>query len=173
MNIFLPYENDISKSVQSLDDKRLNKQILECKQLLSLAIDEKLGLDISKRGYRNHPIYVHYKYDLEFLSLYGYYCCLEYKYRFYKEHSMYKYFDDRRIQFNGLQMFTTYVPFYMEGQKGKPNCIRTTENVSSLYQNKLINKWLFDKYTVRWTNRDFPEFFTKWKKEHMKVYYAN
>jgi hypothetical protein len=32
MNIFLPYENDIEKSVMSLDDKGLNKQILECKQ---------------------------------------------------------------------------------------------------------------------------------------------
>ena len=100
MNIFLPYENDILKSVQSLDDKRLNKQILECKQLLSLAIDEKLGLDIKKRGYRNHPIYVHYKHNLEFLSLYGYYCCLEYSYRFKKKHSIHDYFNLLKKSYN-------------------------------------------------------------------------
>ena len=29
MNIFLPYENDIVKSVQSLDDVRLQKQAVE------------------------------------------------------------------------------------------------------------------------------------------------
>lgn len=33
MNIFLPYEEDIERSVRSLDDKRLNKQILECYQM--------------------------------------------------------------------------------------------------------------------------------------------
>jgi hypothetical protein len=57
VNIFLPYENDIKKSVESLDDRRLNKQILECKQLLSLSIDEYSCVDVSDRGYRNHPIY--------------------------------------------------------------------------------------------------------------------
>lgn len=171
MNIFLPYENDILKSVQSLDDKRLNKQILECKQLLSLTIDEKSGLDIRKRGYRNHPIYMHYKQYPNFIGYYAYMCCMEYEYRFHKKHSMSDFFIGYNLKY--ILCDKTYVPFYMEGQKGKPNCIRTTENVSSLYQNKLINKWLFDKYTIRWTNRDFPEFFTKWKKERMKVYYAN
>ena len=100
MNIFLPYENNINKSVQALDDKRLNKQILECKQLLSLAVSEYNKEDISKRGYRNHPIYVHYKHNLDFLSLYGYYCCLEYYHRFKKQHSIHDYFNDMRIKYN-------------------------------------------------------------------------
>lgn len=162
MNIFLPYENDIEKSVMSLDDKRLNKQILECKQLLSLAIDEKACVDISKRGYKNHPIYTHYKYDLKFLSLYGYYCCLEYKFRFNKEHSIHKYFDDKRIEYNRLQLFTTYLPYYMEGSKGKPNYIRTTSNVGHLYRMKLIEKWVMDKRQPKWTNREVPSFYVEY-----------
>lgn len=160
MNIFLPYENNIKKSVQALDDRRLNKQILECKQLLTLAVSEYNKEDISKRGYRNHPIYVHYKHNLEFLSLYGYYCCLEYSYRFKKKHSIHDYFNDKRIKYNRLQMFCFYVPFYMEGSKGSNNCIRTTSNVSKLYQNKLINKWDNDK-NPKWTNRNIPEFYSR------------
>jgi hypothetical protein len=48
----------------------------------------------------------------------------------------------------------------MEGSKGKPNYIRTTENVSELYQKKLINKWQNDKRPPKWTNREKPDFYT-------------
>ena len=66
MNIFLPYEFDIVKSIQSLDDKRLNKSILETYQLLSNAIKEQNGEEVN--GYKNHPIYVHYKDQVQFLQ---------------------------------------------------------------------------------------------------------
>ena len=59
MNIFLPYENDITKSVQSLDDVRLNKQILETYQLLTSAIKEKNGE--KPNGWYKHPVYIFYK----------------------------------------------------------------------------------------------------------------
>ncbi len=158
MNIFLPYENDIQKSVESLDDKRLNKQILECYQLLSLAIDEKEGVDISKRRYKNHPIYLHYKYGSGFVALYGIYCCDEYKYRFNKKHKLEKLFI---LLFNISDNFSC-TPFYMEGSKGKPNYIRTTENVSVLYQVKLIKKWETDKKPPKWTNRQKPLFYSRY-----------
>jgi hypothetical protein len=61
-----------------------------------------------------------------------------------------------------------FTPYYMEGSKGQPNYIRTTENVSALFQQKLINKWNNDKAKGRepkWTNRQVPEFY---KKEKMK-----
>ena len=170
MNIFLPYENSVEQSIASLDDRRLNKQILECKQLLSLAIDEVSGIDVSKRGYRNHPIYTHYKDNLRFLSLYGYLCCREFQYRFDKNHSLHNHFYDLWVMYNRYNMKTSYTPFYMEGSKGKPNYIRTTENVSSLYQNKLVNKWINSKYNVKWTNRNVPKFFTKYVKESWTTY---
>jgi hypothetical protein len=168
MNIFLPYENDIRKSVQSLDDLRLNKQILECYQLLNNAIKEQNGEEV--KGYKNHPIYVHYKKDIYFLSIYGYECCEEYFYRFGKKHKLYSFFYYIKSpamaywcfdKIKNGQPYDTfyYTPFYMEGSKGQPNYIRTTENVSALYQAKLIAKWENDKKPPKWTNREIPSFY--------------
>ena len=156
MNIFLPYENDIVKSVQSLDDKRLNKQILECYQLLSNAIKEKNGGVVV--GYKNHPIYVHYKGSIKFLAYYGWECCYEYYLRFNKPHKLCLEF----VKIGYHSPYYHYTPFYMEGSKNSPNCIRTTDNVSELYQKKLIDKWDTDKAKGRnpkWTNRGAPEFY--------------
>ena len=47
----------------------------------------------------------------------------------------------------------------MEGSKGQPNYIRTTDNVSYLYQAKLIKKWETDKKPPKWTNRGMPSFY--------------
>lgn len=156
MNIFLPYENDIQKSVQSLDDLRLNKQILECYQLLSNVIKEENGEEI--KGYKTHPIYVHYKNQVQFLFEYGMCCCAEYNYRFNKTHKLNYAFPYLMI---GIpkRFSLKYIPFYMEGSKGQPNFIRTTENVSFLFQSKLIKKWENDKKPPKWTNRGMPSFY--------------
>lgn len=164
MNIFLPYEDSVERSVQSLDDLRLNKQILECYQLLSNAIKEKNGGVVV--GYKNHPIYAHYKGNIPFLANYGYQCCMEFMRRFDKVHSLHPIFLNYNYQFNSkcYNGQPEYVPFYMEGSKDSPNCIRTTENVSELYQKKLIDKWDTDKAKGRnpkWTNRGVPEFYSK------------
>ena len=55
MNIFMPYE-EITASVESLDDKRLLKQILEVMSLIRIYKREQEG-EIITRGYVNHPIY--------------------------------------------------------------------------------------------------------------------
>ena len=58
-----------------------------------------------------------------------------------------------------------FTPYYMEGSKGQAHYIRTTENVSKLFQDKLCKKWEEDKAKGRnpkWTNRDVPEFYEKW-----------
>lgn len=162
MNIFLPYENDIAKSVNSLDDLRLNKQSLEAYQLLSNAIKEMNGGEI--KGYKNHPIYVYYKGNWKFLYLYGVHCCDEYMYRFGKIHELRHSFE--KITFGMYKGVTiNYTPFYMEGSKGQPNYIRTTENVSELYQRKLCAKWDNDKAKGRppkWTDREVPSFYKEW-----------
>ena len=177
MNVFLPYENDVVASVQSLDDVRLNKQAVECYQLLTSAVKERNGVPI--KGHRNHPIYVFYKNNLEFLAYYGYRCCEEYQERFGKEHSLEGYFfeclknlDVTMITFSGNICFDVvqpkYTPYYMEGSKGQPNYIRTTENVSVLFQSKLCKKWDADKEKgrpPRWTNRNIPDFYIKYLQE--------
>ena len=49
MQTFLPYK-DFTKSAQALDNKRLNKQVLECYQILRV-----LSNPDPKAGWRNHP----------------------------------------------------------------------------------------------------------------------
>lgn len=168
MNIFLPYENDIVASVQSLDDLRLNKQLVEVYQLLTSAIKEKNGETI--KGHRNHPVYLFYKNNLDFLAYYGLCCCCHYKARFNKKHQLEAYFasycnkDFISFDREGHLVPPPYIPYYMEGSIKDPNHIRTTDNVSALFQRKLINKWNADKEKgrpPRWTNRDVPEFYKK------------
>lgn len=163
MNIFLPYEDDVIASVQALDDKRLIKQISECYQLLYNAIAERAGYEV--KGYKNHPIYVHYKDSIGFLIFYGGICCYEYRWRFGKEHKYHYVFGSRLILKDHPQrdelLDPKFVPFYMEGSKGQPNYIRTTENVSELFQRKLIKKWQNDKRPPKWTNCEMPEFYKK------------
>lgn len=152
MNIFLPYENDIIKSVQSLNDKRLIKQILECKQIYMAASGE-------SQGYKNHPIVVHYKHYIQIVLIYGSKCCIEYFLRFRKHH---KYWDWFNMCGSHTDLIINYIPFYAEYPKTDKRCIRTTENVSELYQKKLIDKWQNDKIEPKWTNRDAPEFYKKY-----------
>ena len=157
MNLFLPYENNVGKSVQALDDKRLIKQILEVYQLVQLIEKEKQGINLGNRGYHKHPIYLHYKKYPRFLYFYGYNACVEYRFRFKQDHAYYEYF---LTNYSKDKKFK-HKPFYMEGSKNdKLNCIRTLENVSLLYQRKLVHKWLnFGKCEPTWTNRKKPEFF--------------
>lgn len=153
MNIFLPYENP-TLSAQALDDKRLLKQILETRQILKVAKGE-------SEGYKNHPITKHYIEYPEFLIYYGYCCCCsEYKYRFHKEHAYYNYFKEEYFNIDKEKLF--WIPFYAAGAKNSPNCVRTTENVSELYHNKLCEKWREDTAKGRppkWTNREIPIFY--------------
>ena len=164
MNIFLPYEDNLVESVKALDDLRLNKQILEVYQLLTNAINEYYGIEI--KGYKNHPLYVFYKENRSFLCYYGIRCCFEYEYRFDKEHRLKNKFRTKQIIYD-FKYNPPYTPYYMEGSKGQPNYIRTTENVSELFQQKLIKKWENDKAKGRppkWTNRDVPQFYQDFMK---------
>ena len=154
-NIFLPYENDIMSSIRAMDDKRLNKQILETKQILDVALGK-------SDGYSNHPVtkwYINYP---KFLIAYGYGCCAEYECRFGKNHKYYSYY---KAQYDkiGYNEMIEWAPYYAEGRKSDTNHIRTTDNVSELFKNKLCDKWDVDVKNGRppkWTNCDPPRF---WK----------
>ena len=155
MNIFLPYDNSATLSARALDDKRLLKQILETRQILQVAKGE-------SKSFKNHPITKHYIEYPEFLYHYGYCFCVEYKDRFNKEHAYYNYFEEEYFNINKERLF--WIPFYAAGAKKSPDCVRTIENVSELYQNKLCEKWQEDIAKGRppkWTNRLPPEFYYK------------
>lgn len=148
MNIFFP-ENTISDSVAALDDRRLIKQIVECKTLLGIATGE------GKQGYAKHPVAEYYKPYAYFLAAYGLMACFEYDHRFHKRHSCDV--DFLKVVFlDHLLQEDLPKPFYAEGSKNDPNCIRTTENVQELFRAKLCKKWDTDKIAPKWTNSEPP-----------------
>ena len=162
MNLFLP-EKTVYDSVRALDDKRLIKQILECKTILDVALDE------SKKGYAKHPVVKYYSVFPNFVATYGYIATIEYYTRFKKDHSLQGHFCkyvgeiqkkilvDAMLRGKNLSYYPK--PFYCEGSKTDPNCIRTTENTVELFRNKLCKKWDNDKYPPKWTNRQPPEWY--------------
>lgn len=155
MNIFMP-EETITESVRALDDRRLIKQIIECKAILDVALDE------TKKGYAKHPVVVYYSDYPDYISKYGYEACIEYYERFNKTHTLEDYFIRFASGYIPLRKFPK--PFYCEGSKTDPNCIRTTENTVELFREKLCKKWDNDKYPPKWTNREPPV----WYESHRK-----
>ena len=155
MNLFMPYE-DITKSVQALDDKRLNKQILECYQILQVAIGR-------SHGYENHPVVKHYKNYADFVFTYAIECCKEWRCRFnqipaiHASFSVIAVFDDVKI------IDEVPILLYAEYPATDPRCIRETDTdkVTQLFRDKLIRKWKQDIENGRppkWTKREKPSF---------------
>ncbi len=149
MNIFLPYPESAARSAAALDDRRLVKQILECKILLDIATQNRTD------GYARHPVAVHYRGQTDFLRFYGLECCREYLHRFNRPHAYAPYFAALRAG----EKQPDYIPFYAEGSRTDPKSIRTTENVGDLFRAKLCRKWQTDRTEPRWTNRTAPEFY--------------
>ena len=160
MNLFLPYVDDIDASVQCLDNRRLCKQILECKIMMDIAFEPE-----AHKGYRNHPIVRHYtqsKRQIKFLRYYANKCCEEYKFRFGKEH-MYASEMPPTKYFLGIP---TYTPIYVDGKYSTFD----HDEVSYWYKMKLAYKWANDKYPPRWTNRSEPSFYKELANEAVRFY---
>lgn len=166
MNIFLPYEDNIVKSIQALDDVRLNKQISECKTIYKAITQHQQ--DGSILGYFYHPVTQFYYNNPEFVAWYGLQCCFEYMHRQDKVHECHHTFSSvfavEKYHQNTITKINppSYVPYYMEGLKSDPKHIRTTEKVGELFRNKLCKKWKEDTNKNRkpkWTNRKVPEFY--------------
>lgn len=151
MNIFQPYE-DVTDCAKALDDRRLIKQILECKQIYNSGVQ--------KRGYSNHPVTVHFKRYPFYVIRYALACCDEYYQRFGKKHSYADFFVDEfdELLHNATESDFKTPFFYAQYSISNPACIRTTENVPELFQKKLINKWSHDRRPPCWTRRGAPDF---------------
>jgi hypothetical protein len=158
MNVFLPYERDFKKSIQSLDDVRLNKQVLECYQLLNNYVRMIQGE--TKVVYIHHPVFKHFtesEINYQALMKYANETCIEYQYRFGVEHKLCKEINEWWDYPEDIEKL--YTPYFMRGSLGQPEYIRTTENVSKLFQERLVDKWKSDKRQPRWTKREVPEFY--------------
>lgn len=62
MQVFTPYPEPF-KTADCLDGRRLNKQIIECKQILAAIKDE-------SNAWKNHPVVKQYKNDVWYLENY-------------------------------------------------------------------------------------------------------
>ena len=89
MNVFMP-ESDVISSLKTLDDRRLRKQILECRQII--AINDKIKNGASRVSYANHPVVKFYRDKRAFLVYYGFYATIEYCHRFGKDHKYSEWF---------------------------------------------------------------------------------
>lgn len=157
MNIFMS-SISIGDSVADLDDKRLLKQIIECKTILTIILENKKG------GYANHPVTKYYWDKPHFVAYYGAKACKEYTYRFGKIHQYEPFFLEEMENLKGLcdnMPIYQINAIYVEGAANKPGSIRATEYTKTLFRHKLINKWATDKIPPKWTKRECPD----WAKE--------
>jgi len=154
MNLFMPYFS-IEASVRSLDNIRLNKQILECYQILRVALGE-------SEGYKNHPIIKHYSQYPGFVAKYGWHCCTEYNFRTNKHHKYEDYFYSIRWSSPDEEVKLLFAKY----SKDDPRCIReyNTDKVLELFKWSLSNKWdedLKKNRTPTWTKRNIPSFYKR------------
>lgn len=156
MNIFFPSLN-FKECAQILDDKRLNKQILECKQILNMILKKKED-DSYKSPYLHHPVVVNYFNQEHHIVEYALAMCREFKFRFGKIHSLYWWFISHMTPARA-----DFEPIYAEGSKHHILCIREKRPtwIIALFQAKLTQKWNNDILNGRppkWTNRKRPNF---------------
>lgn len=172
MNIFLTsYNPEIAAS--HLDDKRLNKMILETGQLLSQSYrynfrDSSL---LYKDTHINHPCSVWARYNKNnfiWLTEYFYRLAQERLYRTGKSHAsydkLYKIFQYavlNKCTFIDVFDSSTY-DRKVEGYINFTfNCTdyKDKDDIRESYKKQLIDKWNNDKVTPKWTKRGKPSFY--------------
>lgn len=167
MNIFLPFES-FKDCAETLDDRRLTKQILECKQILDLISNKKNDATYHS-PYLNHPVVHHYFYSENFICAYALCMCQEFEYRFNHKHTYHEYFAQHYVVDKSHE--TTSI-IYVEGSKNSNSCIRETRSkkVHELFRKKLCKKWNEDigRIPLDWTNRPVPIFYLKELDKHAK-----
>lgn len=105
MQTFLPYP-DYSASARCLDQKRLGKQRVECKQIL-LALGVKVGEhEPGKSSWKRHPAVMMWRgYEMS-LCMYAFVMCTEWRMRGFKDTLA----DQFLVSFDSLWMGKTVTP---------------------------------------------------------------
>lgn len=157
MNLFLPY-SDAQTSVQSLDDKRVSKMILETAQLLSTAIhivNPNNALPIYKVTHKNHPVGVWIR-----SSLQNYIYALNYFKVISEEHT----YRTGNVHKSSL-LYPIFMQFIADNPTAFPiaeqtpfaNCTEFKQDeVHTAYKKTLLAKWQNDVRKPKWTNRSKP-----------------
>lgn len=84
MQTFLPYP-DFTRSAAVLDNKRLNKQIVECRQIMRSLARKRLGI---KAGWQSHPAVLMWSGHMSSLQDYHNECVREWWHRGYDSHTL-------------------------------------------------------------------------------------
>ena len=153
MNIFVVNPNNHEENALVHDDKRLVKMILETAQLLATAINFKGGKATYKSTHINHPCSIWTRENnSNYMWLLNHFVALnkEYTYRYGKIHKCWNYYGeylDNKYLFTNSETISTH-----------PNCTKFKEepDVYEAYKKVLVDKWLNDKHSPKWTKRTPP-----------------
>jgi len=165
MNIFFTSDDPI-ECAQHLDDKRLNKMIIESAQMLSTAIDRHGGIAPYRVAWKKHPCTIwtgdtnsNYEWHLELLLAMS----NEYTHRYGKIHKTYTVTFDSLYNQRHLVEKGDLTPF--------PNCSlrKDIENVIEAYRFGFLIKWSKDKIKPKWTKREKPEWFFNLAKAYLST----
>lgn len=151
------------QSAKYLDDKRVNKMILESVQMLATALHHyqapETFMPISQAGtpykptHKNHPCSIwvressgNYLWLVEHTKA----LCAEYEQSFHKTHSLAKFID---------RLTAGAITLPQGNQTPFANCslYQYIDDVHLAYRKTMWNKWRFDKQQPRFTNRIKPE----------------
>ena len=168
MQLFIPYQS-YEQSAQALDDKRLNKQIIEAAQIASTAfwINNCQKAEFLTSPLRTNPIYFpthehrllcrwasENKENFLHVVHLGFACAIEYEFRFKKFHKT-------LITLGRLFAYYHNIKF-KNYPSPQPNCTtnhRYVEDTNEAYQRELNLKWFYDISFPTWTKRDVPKFY--------------
>lgn len=158
MNIFVISDNQ-QECAEVLDDKRLNKMILETLQLLCTTFNLRGNVTSYKSTHTNHPCRKwldESNGNIFWLAVYFERLSHEYSFRFEKGHKcsdVYKY----QILPLILNKMTS------EGRTAFKNCsmFKDMEDTFTAYRLTLYEKWLKDKRKPKWTKRKPPAWVPK------------
>lgn len=166
MQIFLT-NKELRQCAKDLDDKRLNKIIVESMQIISTSFwindcDAAETLYSEKKIYlpthEHHPLVkwcAENNDNYSFVIIYCIHLCYEYKFRFGKFHKT------LNILYNLISK--RYINFYpIEENIKMPNATTNHKHIKNIYEaykKELILKWNNDKIKPKWTKRDKPNWY--------------
>jgi hypothetical protein len=170
MNLFVTDQCPV-KSAHALDDKRVGKLLMECNQMMSLAIkvhdpfgDWECGPTLLTAGqpHINHPVSIWVRENIsnfEWCLSHALELFAEFVLRFDKEHA-----SGHRIPYIASKRSCLpsgeLLPFQNSARNAGIGVDYSHLPVPVSYREYLRERWETDKMPVRWTNRGEPEWLT-------------
>lgn len=161
MQLFIPSEY-MSVSAAFLDDRRLNKQIVECAQIASTAIwinncgfgEYLTSIDVAYLPtHEHHPLCrwaaenIH---NILYCCELGLFCAWEYGNRFDKVHNTFI----KLLRLMSHIKFTSEAINNTKPKSPQPNCTTNHKHITNInesYRKELELKWKTDKIQPKWT----------------------